>query len=228
VRPQYETDREASADFAASFADLYGSSRRPVVAAGISLSVPVFDGGASHLRREQRLLQEEAAARAVAQTAAELYRLRGDVAADRDAAFRRFERASEQIRGAQARVSRAVALLNVGDATEDDVQRAQLDLERRRVELRRGAADYTTAMLRYRSLQGQRVLSDFPFYRTLYPPGRSRRQSSRFHRSVRYRIVPSSRGQTGLGHLVHREKSTRTVGLRLTRVRERRVGSARC
>jgi hypothetical protein len=42
VRPQYETDREASADFAASFADLYGSSRRPVVAAGISLSVPVF------------------------------------------------------------------------------------------------------------------------------------------------------------------------------------------
>ncbi|TVQ21951.1 MAG: TolC family protein, partial [Spirochaetaceae bacterium] len=104
VRPQYEVGRAPDADFTASFTDLYGSSRRPVVAAGISLSVPVFDGGAARLRQEQRLLQETAAARAVEQTTADLELRRSEVTAERDAAFRRFERASEQIRAAQARV----------------------------------------------------------------------------------------------------------------------------
>ncbi|TVQ22785.1 MAG: hypothetical protein EA383_15060, partial [Spirochaetaceae bacterium] len=73
--------------------------------------------------------------------------------------FRRFERASEQIRAAQARVSRAESLLHVGDATEDDVLRARFDLERRRVEQRRAESDYLTAMLRHLSLQGHRVLT---------------------------------------------------------------------
>ncbi len=163
IRPQYEVGREPDADFTASFVDLYRSSRRPALAAGISLSVPVFDGGATRLRQEQRLLQETAAAHAVEQTAADLDLRRSEAIAERDTAFRRLDRVSVQIRVAQSRVSRAESLLHVGDATEDDVLRAQLDLERRRIEQRRAETDYIAAMLRYLSLQGHRVLTILSF-----------------------------------------------------------------
>lgn len=162
VIPRY-VDARTDNDIASSFRDLYGSSRRPDIQAGITLSVPVLDGGAAAIRREQRQLQELAASRAVERTRDEQLQRSIALYGELDASLRREARGEEQLRVSERRLARTQALISAGDATETDLRLVRLDLQRRQSELVRAQADVLIVSLQLAALRGERLLRVLSF-----------------------------------------------------------------